>query len=67
MLLCSHEFWFYITHRMNHTEFFYYTTHGHHHQNVGYVYMVNNSDVDIWELLTQVVHPLLMLFTPSSR
>eukprot|EP00964_Phaeocystis_antarctica_P039750 scaffold22731_cov64-Phaeocystis_antarctica.AAC.4 len=23
LLLCSHDFWFYITHRMNHLEFFY--------------------------------------------
>jgi len=65
LLLCSHEFWFYVTHRMNHTEFFYFTTHGHHHQNVGYVYMVNNSDVDIWELLSQglfgLMFPLLFI------
>lgn len=59
VLLCSHEFWFYVLHRMNHTEAIYYTTHGHHHKNKGYVFMVNNSDVDVWELCTQGLFGLL--------
>jgi len=66
LLLCfSHEVWFYITHRMNHLEFIYSSTHGHHHKNKGLVFMVNNSDVDIWELLSQglfgLVFPLFFL------
>lgn len=65
LLLISHEIWFYITHRMNHTEHIYYTTHGHHHKNQGYVFMVNNSDVDVWELLSQglwgLVFPLFFM------
>jgi len=65
LLLASHEVWFYICHRMNHLEFIYSTTHGHHHKNKGLVFMVNNSDVDIWELLSQglwgLVFPLFFM------
>eukprot|EP00622_Pseudochattonella_farcimen_P001530 FR736253.1.p1 GENE.FR736253.1~~FR736253.1.p1 ORF type:complete len:185 (+),score=10.35 FR736253.1:87-641(+) len=43
LLLASHEFWFYVCHRINHTEFFFSSTHGHHHKNKGLVFMVNNS------------------------
>jgi len=65
LLLASHEFWFYVMHRMNHLEFIFSTTHGHHHKNKGLVFMVNNSDVDVWELCSQglfgLVFPLLFM------
>jgi len=68
MLLFSHDVWFYITHRMNHTEFIYKNTHGHHHKNKGYVYMVNNSDVDTWELVSQGLWGLIFpLFFTSIK
>jgi len=53
LLLGSHDVWFYICHRLNHWEPIYNMTHGHHHLNKGHVFMVNNSDVDVWEMLFQ--------------
>jgi sterol desaturase/sphingolipid hydroxylase (fatty acid hydroxylase superfamily) len=52
LLLCSSDVWFYIWHRINHWEPMYKLTHGHHHLNKGHTFMVNNSDVDVWEMLT---------------
>jgi sterol desaturase/sphingolipid hydroxylase (fatty acid hydroxylase superfamily) len=64
LLLCSHEIWFYICHRINHWEPIYNMTHGHHHLNKGHVFMVNNADVDVWEMAFQglwgLAFPLLV-------
>jgi hypothetical protein len=68
LLLCSHDVWFYICHRINHWEPIYNLTHGHHHLNKGHVFMVNNSDVDVWEMLFQGLWGLTFpLFVKNIR